>query len=105
MKMVVNYVRVAATFGLVRSAVVLHHTPHIEVHNVQLKKYEQRELLPTEWVGGMVLGTLLTASCLPIVVVRDLRKLDLAAHGRYHLERKQRVPRSACDAIMLSIYE
>ena len=98
------YFRAAVTYGLVRTTAVLYSTPNIKVYNHETNHYDRRPLLATEWLGGIAVGTCISASLAPVLALKDLHDLDLYANGRLTAERnKRRSPSSVMDIILRSL--
>ena len=82
------YIRSVLCYGLARSAYVLSNA-EIDYFNYNTKKFETRSLLFTERFGGLVFGTLITASCAPMFLARDIHAFELYTRGRYEIEKKK----------------
>lgn len=98
-----RYFAAATAYGLTRSAIVLHNQ-RLNVYNYKKKEYEDRSLMFTERLSGVVFGTFLTASMLPFVLVSDVRKIELCARGRYDLETRKHASASSSGIIMDSLF-
>jgi hypothetical protein len=88
----INYTNAAIAYGMARSAFVLHGTT-LDVYNHKRKMREERPLMFTERLGGIAAGTLITASCLPLVIARDIYTLELHLRERYHQEIAPQKPK------------
>lgn len=82
-----KYLMSVMLYGMARSAVILHDRK-LNVYNQKTKQYEDRSLMFTERLSGIVFGTFLTASIAPLSLMHDVHSLELYVRGRYNLEKK-----------------
>jgi len=81
------FYRAFASYGVVRTAIVLHLNPEIKAYNFKKKEYQPRKLLASEWLGAMIYGTALTTVMAPLAVAKDVHDIDLFFNGYYANEK------------------
>lgn len=90
-------------YGALRTAAVLHNSPIVSVYNFKDGVREKRRLLASEYLCGMVIGTIATSALAPWVAIKDIHTIDLYVNGRYEIERSARDSSSVIDTVGRSI--
>jgi hypothetical protein len=81
----------------------IHNSPIVCVHNYRDGVKEKRRLMASEYLCGMVIGTIATSALAPWVAIKGIHTIDLYVNGRYEIERSARDSSSVIDTVGRSV--